>query len=201
MTTIINCPRCQQGLQLPESLIGHEVQCPSCSRTFTAALSKTSSSPSTYRQETPESRPSNRGSQLPPREEDYPDEIPSRRKIKRKPGKVQAIAIMMLVGGILAIINSLLWLTYEGIFAAASFGMGLLCCLWPGPYYCLVVGIMATVKGSQLIGEKAHLQPAPKAIAIMQIINIVNLDIPNCVMGIISLVFLNEPEVQRYFRE
>jgi hypothetical protein len=34
----------------------------------------------------------------------------------------------------------------------------------------------------------------------MQIINIINLDVVNCAMGIISLVFLNEPEVRRYFR-
>jgi hypothetical protein len=126
--------------------------------------------------------------------------MPSRRRIRPKPGKVQAISIMMLVGGILAIIGSVISLGYLGVVGIASMGAGLLCCLWPGPYYGLVVGIMATIKGSQLLGDKAHVQPPPKNIAIMQIINIVNLDIPNCVMGIISLVFLSEPEVRRYFR-
>jgi hypothetical protein len=198
MTTIIKCPGCQQGLQLPTGLAGQEVQCPSCSRTFTASAGSASAPPS-YRDENVAPSPSRRGPPPPPREDDYPDEAPSRRR-RTKPGKVQAIAIMTLVGGILAIINSVMVLGYAGLFGAASFGIGLVCCLWPGPYYGLVVGIMATVKGSQLLGDKAHLQPAPKTIAIMQIINIINLDVPNCVMGIITLVFLNEPEVHRYFR-
>jgi hypothetical protein len=62
------------------------------------------------------------------------------------------------------------------------------------------MGIMAIVAASPLLGENAHLQAAPRGIAIMQIINIINLDVVNCAMGIISLVFLNEPEVRRYFR-
>jgi hypothetical protein len=34
----------------------------------------------------------------------------------------------------------------------------------------------------------------------MQIVNIVNGDIPNCVMGILTLVFLGEKPVARYYR-
>ena len=64
----------------------------------------------------------------------------------------------------------------------------------------LVIRIMAIVKGSQLLGQQAHLQAPPKGIAIMQIINIINFDVPNCVLGIVSLVFLGEPELRRYFR-
>ena len=38
-----------------------------------------------------------------------------------------------------------------------------------------------------------------RAIAIMQIINIVNGDIPNCVMSILALVFLGD-RVRGYYR-
>ena len=63
------------------------------------------------------------------------------------------------------------------------------------------MGIMATIRGSNLLGQEAHRQPAPRGIAIMQIINIINGDVPNCLMGIISLIFMNEREVQRFFRD
>jgi hypothetical protein len=138
-------------------------------------------------------------------DEDYDDEAEddedyrSRRR-GEKPGKVVAVAIMMLIGGILAIISSVAILAYLGLAGAVTCGVGWLGCLWPGPYYSLVLGILATIKGSQLLGRNADRLPPPKGVAIMQIINIVNLDIPNCVMGIIALIFLNEREVQRYFR-
>ena len=97
---------------------------------------------------------------------------------------------MMLVGGIYALVHAL------GAVAAS----GLACCIWPGVYYAIVMGVMAIVTASPLLGDNARLQPPPKSVAIMQIVNIINLDVVNCAMGIISLVFLNEPEVRRYFR-
>jgi hypothetical protein len=103
---------------------------------------------------------------------------------------VQAIGIMTLVGGILAVLQ----------FLGNGLGSTFICCLWPGLYYALVVGILAIIKGSALIGSRAHLETPPKAIAIMQIVNIINFDVPNCVMGILTLVFLGDPEVQGFFR-
>ena len=104
------------------------------------------------------------------------------------PGKIQAISIMTLVGGILAILT--------------CFGIGLgTAGFWIPWIYSLILGIMATIKGSQMLGSN----PAPafasaKTIAIMQIVNIINCDIPNLAMGIINLVFLNDPEVKEYLR-
>ena len=105
------------------------------------------------------------------------------------PGKVQAIAIMMLIGGIYALMHGLAG-------AASTFGY---CCLWPGTYYCIVLGIMAIINASQLLGGNRN-QPAPTSIGVMMIVNIINLDIINCVMGIIILVFLNEPQVRKWYR-
>jgi hypothetical protein len=188
MTTFINCPACERGLQLPESLFGQQVQCPTCGHTFTGSANGRSGSPAYHSPDdvaswqAPPSAP-------PDMDDDYHEGTPERR-IRPKPGKVQAISIMMLVGGIYALVHAL------GGVAASS----LACCVWPGLYYAIVMGIMAIVRASPLLGENAYLQSAPRGIAIMQIINIVNLDVVNCVMGIISLVFLNEPEVKRYFR-
>jgi hypothetical protein len=37
MVEFITCPACQSRLQFPESLAGHQVQCPKCGATFSAA--------------------------------------------------------------------------------------------------------------------------------------------------------------------
>ena len=105
-----------------------------------------------------------------------------------KPGKIQAISVMTLVGGILAILTCL------GI-GLATVGF------WIPWIYSLVLGIMATIKGSQMLGSN----PAPafasaRTIAIMQIVNIINCDVVNLTLGIISLVFLNDPEVKEHLR-
>lgn len=105
-----------------------------------------------------------------------------------KPGKVQAIAIMMLVGGILATISGLL------------IALTTLIIFWPFCVYGVVFGILTIIKGTKLLGANAHLEPPPKGTAIMQIINIINCDFPNLVMGIIALVFLNDPEVRGYYQ-
>ena len=105
-----------------------------------------------------------------------------------KPGKLQAVAIMTLAGGIWAILT--------------CFGIGLgTAGFWIPWIYSLVLGIMAIMKGSQMLGSN----PAPafasaKTIAIMQIINIINCDMINLTLGIITLVFLNDPEVKDWLR-
>jgi hypothetical protein len=72
---------------------------------------------------------------------------------------------------------------------------------WIPWIYSLVLGIMAIIKGSQMLGSN----PAPafasaKTIAIMQIVNIINCDMVNLTLGIITLVFLNDSEVREHLR-
>jgi hypothetical protein len=142
-------------------------------------------------------------------DDDYDDDDrPSRRSRRsrsgERPGKVQAIAIMTLIGGIMATLVSLAVLTYIGVVGVlagvGTFGVGCLCCLWPGPYYGLTAGILAIVKGSQLLGERAQSLPAPRGTAILLIINIVNFDVVSLVLGIIVLVFCSDPEVEEFYR-
>ena len=65
-----------------------------------------------------------------------------------KPGKVQAIAIMTLVGGILA-----------GVWAITDILLGLAFCfpMFIGAYE-VVLAILAIMKGAKLLGERGHLE-------------------------------------------
>jgi predicted Zn finger-like uncharacterized protein len=197
MPITVHCDSCQRELRVPDNLLGKLVKCPSCGHTFTAieqdavvepVVSPAAATTKVQSADEP-ARPARRTERI---EEDDDDDYERRPRSSQKPGKVQAIGIMMLIGGILAIFAGLGGLTI-GILSCV-------CLAWPGTYYSLVLGIMATIKGSQILGAEGHKQAPPKGIAIMQIINIINGDIPNCVMGILSLVFLNEPETNRYFR-
>lgn len=201
MSLTISCPSCQRPLRVPENLLGQSVKCPSCGQIFTAPDHLEEPAPSRLAPEQPSRR-----SSPPPREDevheeplpsrlaarydDEDDDAPRRRYGGEKPGKVQAIAIMVLVGGILACVGGAGWTLLSG------FG----CCLWPGLYYSIVMGIMAIVKGAELLGEKAHRAGPPKGIAVMMIINIINMDMVNLTLGILVLVFLADEEVKDYFR-
>ena len=106
----------------------------------------------------------------------------------KKPGKVQAISIMILVMGIFATLGGLSLLL--GTF-----------CLWFIAIYGLVHGIMAIIKGSQLLGSDPwDAYQGVKTTAIMGIVNIINCDIWGMVCGIVILVFLGDPEVRAYMR-
>ena len=117
-------------------------------------------------------------------DDDY-DDRPRKKKLE-KPGQIQAVAIMMLVGGILGV------LLFLG-FASTCIGL-----VWPGIYFQLVVAIMCIVRAANMLGRDD--QPPPRTLAILMIICIVNLDVINCVLGIVCLVMLNAPEVVSYYR-
>jgi hypothetical protein len=108
----------------------------------------------------------------------------------QQPGKVQAIAIMTIVGGCMA---------FMSVFA--SIGLASACCV-PILFvpYNITLGVLALVKGIQLVNDREGLQSPPTAVAIMMIINIISLDVVNLVMGILILVFLSDPEVKRFYR-
>ena len=106
---------------------------------------------------------------------------------QQKPGKIQAIAIITLVQGIMAIIGGL------------GIGLGTMCIYFPFVYG-IVFGIMATIKGSAMLGQNPW--PAYQTVrttAIMGIVNVINCDFMfGMTGGIIILVFLNDPEVKAY---
>ena len=101
------------------------------------------------------------------------------------PGKVQTIAIMQLVGGIMAVISAVV-IAISTLF------------LWITWIYALVVGIMAIIRGAKLLGNAAYGAGNSKTVPIMMIINIINCDAIGLTMGIICLVFQGDPEVEAY---
>jgi hypothetical protein len=122
----------------------------------------------------------------------YEDEYDRpRRKKNVKPGQVQAVAIMMLVGGILGL------LTVLGLGIAAI--PTVVCCFWPGLYYEAVVAILFIIRGVNMLNPDD--QGPPRTLAILQIICICNGDVINCVLGIVSIIMLNDPTVEEYYRK
>jgi hypothetical protein len=119
----------------------------------------------------------------------YDDDDRPRRKKNVKPGQVQAVAIMMLVGGILGLLTAL------GI----GVGSGFVCCLWPGLYFELVVSILLIIRAVNMLNQDD--QGPPRTLAILQVIFIVNGDVINCVLGIVSIIMLNDPHVNEYYRK
>ncbi len=105
----------------------------------------------------------------------------------RKPDKVQAIAIMSLVDGIL----NMIW--------AVALIMGI--CTAPLGVYAAVVGVMAIVYASNLLSSRPRGVEPNKTLAIMQIANIVSGNVISLVIGILALVFYNDPEVEDYYRQ
>jgi predicted Zn finger-like uncharacterized protein len=210
MTQTIHCPSCQRMLRVPDSLLGQSVKCPSCEHTFTAPEDMEAAAPpppaarrqpvARAEEEEEDRRPARPVTRRREEEEDEDYRRPSRRRRRDddgdedyrgrddKPGKVQAIGIMTLIGGIYGCLHA----------------VGLMCTIyglcWPGTYYALVMGIMAIVKGSQLLGQRGYEQEPPSGIAIMQIINVINCDFINLALGIVNLVFLGDEEVKDYFR-
>jgi hypothetical protein len=122
-----------------------------------------------------------------PRRRDDDDDYDRPRRSKQAPGQIQAVAIMMLVGGIWAI------LVFLG-FAASCIGL-----VWPGIWYELVVGILAIIRGANTLGKND--QGPPRTLAILLIVCFVNLDVVAGVLGIVCLVMLNDEQVKAYYRK
>src|SRR4051794_5361388 len=72
MAEIITCPSCQRKLQVPDDLLGQDVQCPTCGSTFTA----TTGPPTVPRAPGPPPLPPETRSSHPGRRpaEDYPED-------------------------------------------------------------------------------------------------------------------------------
>ncbi len=117
----------------------------------------------------------------------------------KPPGKVQAIGVMHLIGGIFNVIMSLIW-GFLGLSTAVfTFGIGLIYCC---PVIILLpIGIMEIISGAKhLSSNHAGLTP-PKTTAIVEIVAILGCSTFSLIFGILTLVFLSDPEVVEYYEQ
>lgn len=177
-----SCPSCGKILKVPDHGAGRKVACPRCGQHLLVPPPVRSQNQTMLGQALPDT----------PTDEHWDQEDDWTPRRRERPGKVQAIAIMILVGGIIACLKFFILDIWLGIGT-----VGLFCI--PG-IYSLVLGIMAIQKGSQLLGDKGYLQPPPRNIGIMMIVNIIAIDLINLTLGILVLVFLSDPEVEKYYR-
>ena len=110
-----------------------------------------------------------------------------------KPGKVQAIAIMMLVNGIL---NILCGLGVTASIVLGTIGIGILCA--PVTILPAVLGIFEVISASKLLSDPVRPVQNLQTIAILEIVAVVCGNGISVVVGILNLVFLSEPEVKAY---
>lgn len=111
-----------------------------------------------------------------------------------RPGMVTAIAIMTLVNGVL---NILYALSVTLGIVLGTFGIGLLCApltILPG-----VLGIFEIIFATQLLAIPPRPVKPNQTIAILEIAAIAAGNVVSLVVGILVLVFYNDPAVRAYF--
>jgi hypothetical protein len=177
MAIEFRCTGCRKLLRSDDDAAGKQAKCPEC-----GAVAVVPNAPGSA----PESSqyPSVRPVNASPFAQGAPVAPP------RKPGKVVAVAIMLIVGGGIAAALAITDLLM-------AFGLCFTAILAP---YEIVLAILAIIKGVRLLGATAHCELPPKGIAVMQIVNIINCDVTNMVLGIVTLAFCGDPEVKAYLR-
>ncbi|MGA9398474.1 MAG: hypothetical protein WBV22_09480 [Anaerolineaceae bacterium] len=110
-----------------------------------------------------------------------------------KPGKVQAISIMLLVNGIL---NILAGLGVTALVVLGTIGFGIVCA--PVTILPTVLGIFEVIYASKLLSSPPRPVNNLQTIAILELCGIVIGNVVSAVIGILNLVFLSEPEVKTY---
>jgi hypothetical protein len=90
MAEVLTCPKCERKLQVPETLMGQDVQCPTCAATFLAQLGGSTAPPASAATPSP-SPPSSASRELDrPRrraeydDDDFDDDYRERRPMRRR---------------------------------------------------------------------------------------------------------------------
>jgi|SRR5579884_1134342 len=181
-----SCPACGQALQLSPDAQDGWVRCPMCQTVFQVSAAKpVTSDPTGGGQDGPHVRSVTKGLTAGPGQSVASARVDD--SLLERPGLVQAVALMTLMGGVWALV----WALGLALWTCVGF-------IWPGTYYNLVSGVFCIVTGASLLGERRAQRP-PRVTAILQIVSIVDLDVVNLALGVATLVFLSDRRVRRYF--
>jgi len=116
---------------------------------------------------------------------------------EKPPQKVSTIGIMHLVGGVLNIIMALIWGVYGLLTGLMTFGIGLLFCC--PAFLLLPVGIVELISGAKHMSKDHTGLKPPKMVGFAEIASILGCNVLPCIFGILTLVFLNDDEVEAYY--
>ncbi len=117
--------------------------------------------------------------------------------VAKVPGKVQAIGIFHLVGGIMNLLLCLFWGAYGLIGGLATFGIGLVFCC--PAVIVLPIGILELISGIKHLSSDHTGLKAPKMTGIVELFAILGCGTFSLIFGILTLVFLSDPEVDAYY--
>jgi hypothetical protein len=115
------------------------------------------------------------------------------------PSKVQTIGVLHLVGGIMNLLVAIGWLFYGLVFGIATFGVGLVACC--PAFLLLPLGIVEIVSGAKHLSRDHRGLGAPRLTAIAEICGVLGCSLLSMVFGILTLVFLSDPEVDDYYNQ
>lgn len=114
-----------------------------------------------------------------------------------KPSKIQAVAILTLISGVLNILGSFGVAIYVAVGGVAT--LGLMCLCIPIPILMLVSGVLEILYAIKLLPDPIEAKRPDTTVAVLQIITIVGGNIVGLAAGAMALAFYNDPEVKSYF--
>lgn len=109
-----------------------------------------------------------------------------------KPTKLQTMAVLVLVNGILNIV----WGGILALLGVLSL-IGILCA--PLLILPMILGVFELIYAINLMAEPPKVKEPSQAIAILEICDIFFLNIFSVVVGILSLIFISDEEIKEYF--
>jgi hypothetical protein len=108
------------------------------------------------------------------------------------PGLVKTIAVMTLINGIVNI--------FWGLIATVSVTASIiLICLAPLAILPTILGIFEIIYAAKLLTEPPQPVQPSTTIAILEILCILAFNVFSMIVGILALVFYNDPQVKAYF--
>jgi len=111
---------------------------------------------------------------------------------RESPGLVKTIAVMTLINGII----NIFWGLIATVTVAASI---FLICLAPFAILPTILGIFEIIYAAKLLTEPPQPVRPSQTIAILEILCVLTGNVFSMIVGILSLVFYNDPQVKGYF--
>lgn len=116
--------------------------------------------------------------------------------MQTKPTLVQAIGWMTLASGV---INILYGLTLTSSVVLGTLFLGIICA--PVTLLPVVLGIFEVLYALKLLASTPEPLQPNRTLAILEIVDLLSLNVISALVGILALIFYDDPEVKQYFAD